>query len=217
VRNVADAVNIPKKEKKEITVLTVESQKKLIDAAYNHEYGIAVHIAIMTGMRLSEVLALTWDDIDFQKCEIKVNKNLQRVKVDDAPSKVIIQNSTKTKAGNRIIPLHQKLQTILKNYNPTNIRPFKNKFVISDKFGNPIEPKRMINYFNDIVKDADIERVTFHALRHTFATRGLENGVDAKVMQEILGHTSITMTLDLYSHVLPNTKQAAIDRLKNAF
>jgi len=212
IRNIADAVNLPRKEKKEITVLDIESQNKLFEAAYNHKYGIAVHIGLMTGMRLSEVLALTWNDIDFYKGEIRVNKILQRIKTG-ATSKVKVQFSTKTKAGNRTIPIHDKLFSILQNHDKND----NCNYVIADMYGIPIEPKRMTNYFNEMVISANIVRITFHVLRHTFATRGLENGIDPKVMQDILGHTSITMTLDLYSHVLPNTKKAAMDKLKNIF
>ncbi|MBB6218224.1 integrase [Anaerosolibacter carboniphilus] len=226
VRNVCEAVNVPKKDdKKEIKVLTIDSQKKFLDAIKGHRLEAAFMLNISTGVRVGELLGLTWPNVDFDENTIRITQTVSRVK-NSATGKSSLQFSTpKTEKSKRTIPLlpqavellkkHKELQDeqkaeIEEGYAPHNL-------VFCTELGNPIDPKNYSRSFNAILKAAAIDHINLHALRHTFATRGLENGIELKVMQELLGHSSIMLTADTYSHVLPDKKRKAIDKLKNIF
>lgn len=86
-----------------------------------------------------------------------------------------------------------------------------------NQIGTPMDPRDFTNIFHNIVKSSGINEVNIHALRHTFATRGLENGIELKVMQDLLGHSTIAVTGDIYSHVLPDKKREAVNKLKDVF
>ncbi len=227
IRNVTNSVTLPKKEEVKRRVLTVEEQKKVIKALEGERLGIALKALLCTGLRVGELLALSWDDIDFKNKLLKVNQTLSRVRdYNSEESKYkFVFGPPKTKKSKREIPLLDNVIDLLKSqkaaqakeklqmgesYNYMNL-------VFCNEIGQPIDYKTISKALNRAVKEADIPHVNLHALRHTFATRGLENGIELKVMQELLGHSTITMTADVYSHVLPEKKIEAIKKLKGVF
>ncbi len=228
--NPCKAVVLPKQQKKEIRILTLDEQEKLMMSIKGHRYELAFILDLYTGLRLSELLALKWENIDFDEGVIKVSGNIQRIRnyaEGENKTSLIYQTTTKTKAGKRTIPLLDELIELINSHKEKqDVEKDKAEGIYKDEgymfcneIGQCIEPRRMTAYFNKVIEKAGLGSIgiTFHALRHTFATRGLENGINPKVMQEILGHTSITMTLDLYSHVLPDIKKDAINKLKDIF
>lgn len=226
VRNVCEAVQIPKgKLKKEIRVLSKEEQKTFLEAIKGEYYEVAFLLTLATGLRRGELLALTWENVDLKENVIKVTQTMSRLKDPEKEKSSLVFTSPKTKKSKRNIPLlksvSEKLKQYKKNqyekklmmdveYNPKNL-------VFCSIVGTPVEPTTFDRAFRRILKACDIQNVNFHALRHTFATRGLENGIELKVMQEILGHSSITLTADIYSHVLPDKKREAIEKLNDLF
>ncbi len=223
-RNVTEAVTLPKITKKEMRVLTSDEQSRLLKLCNNENNGIFVILALSTGMRLGEILGLKWEDINFKNKLLTVKRTVNRLKnynsnIDSKTA--LIVNSPKTENSIRIIPLNEKILKCLKSYKTfQNEKYFKlgvhmeeDNFVFPNSLGNTGEPKTYQKIFTNLTKEANIENAHFHCLRHTFATRALEEGIPAKTVSEILGHANVSTTLDLYSHVLLDTKRNAIERM----
>ncbi len=223
-KNVAKKITLPKIEKKRVRVFTVDEQKRFIDAAKATYQGEVFILDLGTGLRIGEILALSWADIDFNEGTLSVNRTLNITKdYDDIESQWQKTFGTpKTESSIRKVPLLPNLQTMLKairsEQESLKVRLEggyeDNNLVFATRLGRPLDPRNMQRTFASILKKAEIEKgIHIHCLRHSFATRGLENGIELKVMQELLGHSSINMTADLYTHVLPEKKQASIMKL----
>lgn len=228
-RNVSEAATLPKKVKKEPRVLTTEEQQKFTEAFKGNRLEAAFTLDLFTGLRRGELLGLRWKDIDFKNKLIKVNQTLCRVKnFDDTVIKTktkLVFDTPKTEKGKRVIPLLDEVIEALKSHRTRQkTEKFKvgeiyqdNDLVFCTTIGTPLDPRKFNDLFHEVVEKAGIGRANIHALRHTFATRGLENGIELKVMQEFLGHSSISLTGDVYSHVLQDKKREAINKLKSVF
>ncbi len=218
IKNPLKSVTLPRMQKKEIEVLTPEEQKRLNTVCFEHPWGMAVLLTLYTGMRMGEVLGLTWDNVDFENNKIKVVKQLGRLKDygkdAKAKTKLFLRNETKTSSSNRTIYIapvfidklkeHKLKQEVEskkwgKGYHNLNM-------VFCREDGQFIDPGTFRGVYLDTLETAGIGHKTFHALRHTFATRALESNTNIKVVSEILGHASIQITLDTYSHVSEQSK-----------
>lgn len=223
VRNVSQRVKLPKVVKPKINVLTLEQQRLFIEKAKEVYMGNVYIFALCTGMRLGELLGLKWNDIDFDNKELYVKRTLSIVKdMENEDEKWHIAfGSPKTPASERMIPLsHTALRLLLdvkeqQNKNKTLLGNAyeDNDFVFSTKLGKPLDPRNMRRTFYRICNLANIEGMHPHCLRHTFATRGAENMIDVRVMQQLLGHSSIKETADTYTHVLGGLKKSEINKL----
>ena len=222
-KNPASDIIRPPETKTAIRVLSPDDQERFIEAAKVTEHGEFFILALCTGMRLGEMLALTWDDVNFENNEISVTKSVTKLKdyyKKEESGKRYISNP-KTEAGNRIIPLLPQIRELL-----INLKSVHNNFKV--KFGNTYQDENLVfcHYngkpFSSSGMHAKLKKMTkrigiddfhIHCLRHTFATRGLESGIELKVMQELLGHSSIQMTADLYTHVLPHKRKESMEKL----
>lgn len=218
----------PPIRRKEVTVLTVEQQEKLLSVLKNDTIGTIIKLAIGTGARLGELLGLKWENVDLEKHEIHITQGLVRTyRFDDinhkAHSDKNILSKLKTDSSQRTIPLTSSLVLALtkykKNQNNSNKKSVKNVvafpgLVFTNDSGHCLDESNVRKKYEIILKEAGIPYVKFHALRHTFATRILEANVHPKVAQELLGHSTASTTLDIYSHVLPNQKREAINKLE---
>ena len=241
-KNYAKSITSPKKSKKEIRVLTVEEQKDFINALNGHRYQFLFSFDLNTGLRTGELLGLQWRDIDFHKKLLYVRRSLNALS-DDNGKLTLSYGTTKTEYSTRCIPLSDELISNLQKHKELQKKEMKdagdfwlgkegvhfneNNIFSTDK-GSPIYPStlrhlidRIINKINNnrLENASDLNDVTLmahfsmHTLRHTFATRALESNVPAKVVSEILGHSTVSITLDIYSHVLPDTKQHFMDQI----
>lgn len=223
VKNPAARIKMPLEQEHTPRVLTIEEQKKFVDAAKGHRNGEIFLLILGTGLRIGEALALTWDDIDFENHILSVNRT-QVEYCDHIDGKTIYHrgySSPKTKAGKRTIPLIPSMVDLLlqiKELREQEKAKFKAAYqdsglLFCNYYGVSLNYSAISDKMRDICKESGLEGVHPHTLRHTFATRGLENGIDLKVMQELLGHSSIKMTADLYTHVLPETKKSSMMKL----
>ena len=227
--NVSEGVVLPSKEEKEIIVFKPEEQRAIIEAARKDRLGFAIELDFFTGLRLGELCALKWSDIDLAAKEFRVRRTLQRVQKKSSDIKAkgkrtqIVEGAPKTKKGNRVIPLTdtmlQKLlvhrarqlfekQRLGKAYND-------NGYVFANEFGGLIEPNYLRKVYRRILKDAKAPLHHFHTIRHTFATRAIENDMPVKVVSEILGHSSVQLTMDLYCHPSVSAKRNVLEKMEN--
>lgn len=177
--------------------------------------GYAFHLLAYTGMRIGEAIALTWDDVDFSRKLIYVNKNSVTFKNPDpeAEQKYLteVQDSTKTASSTRVIPISRNAEMAL-----LRLREINGQFdtVLASSTGRPADRRDLARAFSGIQARAGIEPPgTLHSLRHTFATRLIERGVDVKVISSLLGHSDISITYNTYVHVLQRQKVQAIAAL----
>lgn len=233
MKNPVKLANLPKKEKRpKRRVLTDEEQQLFLKYAASSPFYDLYRLALATGLRIGELTSLTWKDIDFDNECLNVTGTLKYFKDTG-----FYKDTPKSESGNRTVPLLPSICKMLKyvkrEQNKQRLsagskwKPVKGleHLVFTTKNGEPLK-KRTIAYDIDHITDEinenekDIphfEKFSPHTLRHTFATRALENGIPPKVVQDILGHSSITMTLDLYTHVLPKTKNTEIMKIASLF
>lgn len=223
IKNVSAKVIFPKEQKKEMRVLSREEQAKFEAVAKNTLIGRAYLLALYTGLRIGELLALTWDDVNFDDGMLSVNKTLIEYRAPNADDtgtgyKVIREVGTpKTESSIRDIPLIPYVLDMLKR-EKENAMPNEKNLMFPNTNGSYMLFQTARNRFRIILKEADIsdaKELHPHSLRHSFATLGLEQGIELKVMQELLGHSTISMTADLYTHVLPDKKKSSIMKLSD--
>lgn len=184
-----------------------EMEKYCIQSKEIRDLGVL--ISLYTGLRIGEVCALKWSDIDFEKKYIKVNHTLQRVYVNKRETKVLYDRP-KTKKSIRKIPmakvLYEKLKEISKNYD-------NEAFVLTGSTKRYYEPLGYRYIYRRILEKCDIEYKRYHQLRHTFATRCIKVGMDVKSLSEVLGHANVSITLNIYVHSSFETKNKFINKL----
>lgn len=204
-------IHLPKANKHELQILSVTEQNSLEEYILNHLdfTALGIYISLYAGLRIGEVCALKWSDIDFENKVIKVRSTVIRVKSIDGKNYDEI-GIAKTDASIRDIPIFNKLFIPLLKMKKLS----KSPFVISTKMG--FVNKRTFEYrYHKIMKSAGVTDVNFHALRHSFATRCIECGVDVKSLSEILGHSNVSVTLNTYVHSSMELKKIQIEKLNN--
>ncbi|MCD7888273.1 MAG: tyrosine-type recombinase/integrase [Clostridiales bacterium] len=229
--NPAGGVNIPHTARPKIVVLTRDQQYLLIRASYQHRYGVFIRLDLMTGLRLGELLGLRWVDIDFRASVLHVNQTLNRLQIPnlpdnyDGPRTEIVIQAPKSENSARAIPLlPQAIQDLMRwrkvqeaDKQTAGDLYHDSGFIVTNPLGGFIEPRTFKDYYNQILKLAGLPHVTFHALRHTFATRAVEQGMDEKTLSTILGHASTSFTMDTYTHVLDDHKQEEMKLMEDLF
>lgn len=196
-----------------LDVMTKIDQKKLLDYLRgNFTFkNMGIYICLNTGMRIGEICALRWEDIDVNDGVIRVRHTLQRIYIleDDKKHTELILDTPKTSNSLRDIPMSSELLKLMK---PISKVVNQDYFVVSNDI-NPIEPRTYRNYFKNLCKELDLPEIKFHGLRHTFATRLIESKSDYKTVSVILGHSNISTTLNLYVHPNKEQKKKCIDKM----
>lgn len=208
-REYSDSIRMPKSREKEVSCFSVSEQKKIERAVFKSEkdrlFGIV--LCLYTGLRIGELMALKWEDVDLQRGALSVNKtcrdrwqNGQYIRQLDTP---------KTVSSKRIIPIPKQLLPYLRTIKKRSL----SAFVISRYNGKDVPLRSYQKTFERLLVRENIPHKGFHALRHTFATRALECGMDVKTLSEILGHKNATITLNRYAHSLLEHKQEMMNKL----
>ena len=200
----ADKIKRPKLKEKPVECLTLAEQKQIEQAVLNGKkdklYGIL--LCLYSGLRIGELIALQWFDIDLAKGILTISKSCH-----DSKDGLVI-DEPKTASSRRVIPLPKQLLPILKGIKKKSNSPF----VVSAN-GKPVSVRSYQRSFELLLKRLHIPHKGFHSLRHTFATRAIECGMDVKTLFEILGHKNPTVTLNRYAHSLMEHKQDMMNRL----
>ena len=213
-RNVAQNVDKPRVPKRSMTVLTAEQADQFLAAAEQSKYYALYVLALTTGMRRGELFALKWDDVDLDAEALSVRGTLTHV--GGAPT----VTEPKTSSGRRRIELPAMAVDALRNHRKAlmahGLRA--SPWVFPCKNGNPLDAHNVVHRsFHPLLKTAGLPRIRFHDLRHTAATLMLLRGLHPKVVQERLGHGSIAITMDTYSHVLPSMQKEAAESIDALF
>ena len=209
----ADKIRRPKTKEKEVTCFTLSEQKKIERAALagKKTKWLGIVVCLYTGLRIGELLALEWKDVDFQKGMLTVSKSRHEGKDENGRYAHIVE-SPKTVSSRRCIPLPKQILCELRMLK----RKSRSVYVISN--GESSIPVRSYQRsFERLLKKLDIPHKGFHALRHTFATRALECGMDVKMLSELLGHKDPAVTLRRYVHSLMEQKKEMMNKVGNTY
>lgn len=213
--NPCKATNLPKSSTRHVIAMSNTEQTAFELQCTNTTHHNLFVFLLNTGLRRGEAMALSWNDIDFTTKTITVNKTVSVVsnrEADPADKKTMtIIDTAKTESSMRTVPINKKAERILllQKSNPCN-----DFYVFSTTNGKILTARNIHRSFHALLSKADLpDTYTIHSLRHTFATRLLEKGANIKVISDILGHASIQITLDTYSHVMPNFKHEVISLL----
>jgi integrase len=206
-RNVCDAVSLPKQKRHEIQPLTEKQARQLLVAARGHSLEGLLTLAVTTGMRSGELLALRWQDINFDTASLHIRRSMGYIS-----GKGYLEFEPKTAKGRRKIVLPGFVCEVLKQHHTRQVEERL-------KAGARWQDHDLVfcNIYGGYLDPAHLPDVRFHDLRHSAATILLSMGVHPKVVQEILGHSQISITMDTYSHVLPSMQQEAMRKLDDVF
>lgn len=235
IKNFTGSLIVPKETEKDklnkkdsVIPFTLKEQKKFITGAKGNKFEVLFITALNSGLREGELLALTWNDINSKEKYINVNKNLgvaTDVSKDGRGESVLEVQTPKTKKGIRKVSIPNLLIDILKKYKKEQLKSrmelankyTNNNLVFCDEYGNYLTRDKVTYQFKKILKETKIKDRKFHDLRHTYATRLFELGEQARTVQELLGHSDVSVTLNTYTHVLDDVKEKAVSKLDKLF
>lgn len=219
--------SIPKKKKYEASVLSTEEVRRIVNEAKDEEIYPIIVTTVYTGMRKGEAMALKWENVDFQKRRIYIKNSLCKIDGDQTDEKghrharyEILE--PKTKESIRMVPMMDEVYEALmlqKERQEMDKKRYREIYldqglVFTDSSGNFLPQRQFMDQYHAFLRKYEITDIRFHDLRHTFATLLIEADVSMKVVQELLGHSTITTSMDIYTHVSDEKKEQALDRLQ---
>ncbi len=214
-RNPADAVELPKQKRREMQTMSESDIHIFLEYAKSTPYYVLFYLALFTGMRRSELLALRWSDIDLILCQLSVNRTINQLH-----NRQVVFGEPKTDKSRRMVSLSPSTALLLSQYRTEQekLRQSLGSTVSDDDLifssidGKPLIPDSVTQAWRILARRIGLKGIRFHDARHTHASLMLKQGIHPKIVQERLGHSSIAMTLDIYSHVAPGLQQAAAAR-----
>lgn len=231
-KNVAKGIKIPREEQQEHRVLSLKEQMEFLDCSKGTFYYNLFVVAIYSGLRPGEVCALREDDLDFTNKKISVKRTLLYQKLEGDEGKEFHLGPPKTKSSVREVPMIGPCELALKKQilqhkavmrkSPKTVPEEFQNLLFTTKFGTPINSEVLNAAIRRIIEEINLQKpyleemesFSAHSFRHTFATRCFEAGMQPKMVQELLGHTNISMTMDLYTHVLEEHKTSEMQKLE---
>ena len=203
------ANNMPK----ELEVLSVANHRKILDyVQHNFTFmSLGIYISLSTGLRIGEICALKWSDINVADGTITVQRTIERIYVVEGEKKhtQLVINTPKTVNSCREIPMSKELLAMVKPMK----KVVNGDFYVLTNEDKPTEPRTYRNYYNRLMEKLDIPKLKYHGLRHSFATRCIEAGCDYKTVSVLLGHSNISTTLNLYVHPNMEQKKRCINKM----
>lgn len=218
-RNPCDLVDPPRRVTPETITWSVDQTRKVLTIGDSGEYAALWRLALMCGMRRGELLGLKWDDVDLDRGTLAVRRTLSR-----GSGGTWQLAEPKTASARRQIALPESCATVLRRHRLRQLEQRMalgpawedHNFVFTGRTGSPLHVNSMMMHFKKLITDTEVPPIRFHDLRHTCATLLLAEGVHPKIVQERLGHSDISMTLNRYSHVTPSMQRQAADTLDAA-
>ena len=203
----------PSSENKVLDVLSVTNHRKILNHIQSHFtfMGLGIYISLSTGLRIGEICALKWSDINVTDGILTVNRTIERIYIIEGEKKhtELVINTPKTKNSCREIPMNKELLGMLKPLK----KVVNDDYYILTNDERPTEPRTYRNYYKRVMEKLDIPKLKYHGLRHSFATRCIEVGCDYKTVSVLLGHSNISTTLNLYVHPNMEQKKRCIDKV----
>ena len=213
-RNPCERLRRVPEDAKKIEAFTKDEQRKLEKtiAAEGDPRHIGVLLCLYTGLRIGELLGLTWEDVDLTRGLLQINKTVYRERDNEGVWQMCV-DTPKTRSSTRVIPLPPYITKMLKSAKTGA----KSVYVVENKKGERMAIRSYQYIFEKLTERAGVRRLNFHALRHTFATRALECGMDIKTLSEIMGHQNASITLNRYAHSMMETKIKMMQKLPKIF
>jgi integrase len=220
-RNACELVDAPRKARFEGRALTVEQARRLLAVARGHRMEALFYLELATGMRRGEIMGLKWQDINFEKGLLRVQRILSRVP-SKLPGRGYVEAEVKTAKSRRSIVVAPFALEVLKRHRERQAIERAaagdawedHDYVFCTSIGTHLNPTRdILDVLKALLKEAGLPDIRFHDLRHSVASLLFEENMHPKVVQEILGHSNISITLDVYSHMLPTMQSDAPGRL----
>lgn len=209
VRNPASVVTAPTPDKKPPKTFTSKQAKQFLEDVQDHRWYPIYVLAITTGMRQGEILGLHWEDVDLEKGNLAVRHTIQLLQGR------IIEGEPKSAGSRRTIALPEYTVAVLMLHQEKTDKDEGLLFTTAS--GRPVSPRNLLRHFHQVLDRTGLPKIRFHDLRHTAATLLLRENVHPKIVQEMLGHSTIALTLDTYSHILPDIQQEAADKMDKIF
>ena len=198
---------------KELEVLSVANHRKILDyVQHNFTFmSLGIYISLSTGLRIGEICALKWSDINVADGKITVQRTIERIYMVEGEKKhtQLVINTPKTVNSCREIPISKELLAMVKPMK----KVVNTDFYVLTNEDKPTEPRTYRNYYNRLMEKLDIPKLKYHGLRHSFATRCIEAGCDYKTVSVLLGHSNISTTLNLYVHPNMEQKKRCINKM----
>ena len=210
VRNPADLVEPPSVKRKPPITWTVEQAREFLNLVKAHRFYPIYVLAMATGMREGELLGLFFEDVNFETGTIHVQRAIQNIS-----GMGTFLSEPKTEKSKRAIPLPEYALQVLKEHCDRQNR--NQGFIFSTRNGTPIAPRNLVRHFKDVVRKSNLTEIRFHDLRHYHATYLLSQNIHPSIVQQRLGHSSVLLTLDTYSHVLPSMQNEAAKKANEMF
>lgn len=205
-KNPASLVDAPRPTKKTPETMSIDQAKQFLAALKDHRWYPIYLLAITTGMREGELLGLHWEDVDLKNSQIHVQHQVQFL-----PGQGLVVSGPKTKRSKRTIALSPLATQVLEEMKGVS------GLVFITSNGTPISPRNLQRHFHQALEKVGLPNIRFHDLRHTAATLLLTQNVHPKIVQEMLGHSSISLTLDTYSHIIPAMQKEAAKKMEEMF
>jgi integrase len=211
-RNVADGVDVPRARRREMQTWDEDEVARFLETAKDSPYYVLFYTALFTGMRRSKLLALRWCDVDFIFSQVYINRSLNQLRDGS-----FVFTQPKSAKSRRTVALTPSASITLEKYKATRevqrsmlgISLKDDDLVFSTVAGKPLRPNTVSRAWTIMAARSGVKVIRFHDARHTHATLMLKQGVNPKIVQERLGHATIAVTLDTYSHVVPGLQEAA--------
>ncbi|MFC2022744.1 tyrosine-type recombinase/integrase [Chloroflexota bacterium] len=211
-RNPADAVTPPRPQRPEMHTMTEDDITRFLEAAKATPYYVIFYEALFTGMRRSELLALRWCDVDLLLCQAHITRTLHQLRTGE-----IVIRAPKSAKGRRMVSLSPSAALLLQEHRDkqvakgvmTGITLKEDDLIFSTLEGKPLRPNTVTRAWSVLATRCELKGIRFHDARHSHASLMLKQGVHPKIVQERLGHATISVTLDTYSHVAPGLQEAA--------
>ena len=216
IRNPTDAVTRPKLQRMEMHAFDDSQARNLLLTARGSRIEVLLNLAISTGLREGELLGLKWGDLDWNARKLHIQRQAHRIKFEG-----LVFSPPKTNAGRRAITLGKGMIDKLREQAKIvkTMREFagdrweENDLIFPNVHGKIQDPANLLKIFKELLVEAGLPEIRFHDLRHTAATLMLQQGIHPKVVQERLGHSDISLTLNTYSHVLPSMQEEAAEKM----